>query len=117
MFMCVFVFFFFRIRKALENKSNMEDDRVAALESQLAQAKQIAEEADKKYEEVSERAQVKNNYHIGGLLCTKLSDALPYLISHILSRREKKNIAKKGEMLDPLGLRTFFFFGPGKKKN
>lgn len=41
-----------RIRKALENRTNMEDDRVAILESQLAQAKQIAEEADKKYEEV-----------------------------------------------------------------
>jgi hypothetical protein len=30
----------------------MEDDRVALLEQSLAQAKQIAEEADKKYEEV-----------------------------------------------------------------
>lgn len=30
----------------------MEDDRVSILEQQLAQAKQIAEEADKKYEEV-----------------------------------------------------------------
>ena len=36
----------------MENKSNMEDDRLAILETQLAQAKQIAEEADKKYEEV-----------------------------------------------------------------
>ena len=33
----------------------MEDDRVAILEAQLAQAKLIAEEADKKYEEVRER--------------------------------------------------------------
>ena len=41
-----------RIRKALENKSNMEDDRVAILEAQLVQAKLIAEEAAKKYEEV-----------------------------------------------------------------
>ena len=32
----------------------MEDDRTTALESQLGQAKQIAEEADKKYEEVRE---------------------------------------------------------------
>ena len=31
----------------------MEDDRVAVLEQQLAQAKLIAEEADKKYEEVA----------------------------------------------------------------
>jgi hypothetical protein len=30
----------------------MEDDRVSILEAQLAQAKMIAEEADKKYEEV-----------------------------------------------------------------
>ena len=46
-----------RIRKALENKSNMEDDRVAILEAQLAQAKLIAEEADKKYEEVDQKLQ------------------------------------------------------------
>lgn len=31
----------------------MEDDRVAILEAQLAQAKLIAEESDKKYEEVN----------------------------------------------------------------
>ena len=37
----------------MENKNNMEDDRVAILEAQLAQAKLIAEEADKKYEEVA----------------------------------------------------------------
>ena len=49
------LFYLPRIRKALENKSNMEDDRVAILEAQLAQAKLIAEEADKKYEEVRER--------------------------------------------------------------
>lgn len=30
----------------------MEDDRVAILEAQLSQAKLIAEEADRKYEEV-----------------------------------------------------------------
>lgn len=42
----------YRIRKALENRTNMEDDRVAILEAQLSQAKLIAEEADKKYEEV-----------------------------------------------------------------
>lgn len=34
----------------------MEDDRVAILETQLTQAKLIAEEADKKYEEVRLRA-------------------------------------------------------------
>ena len=50
--MLIPLFYLPRIRKALENKSNMEDDRVAILEAQLAQAKLIAEEADKKYEEV-----------------------------------------------------------------
>jgi len=44
-----------RIRKALENRSNMEDDRVSILEAQLAQAKLIAEESDKKYEEVARK--------------------------------------------------------------
>ncbi|XP_019758325.1 tropomyosin-1, isoforms 9A/A/B isoform X2 [Dendroctonus ponderosae] len=44
-----------RIRKALENRTNMEDDRVSILEQQLSQAKQIAEEADKKYEEVARK--------------------------------------------------------------
>ena len=36
----------------------MEDDRVAILEAQLAQAKLIAEEADKKYEEVGRAHQL-----------------------------------------------------------
>lgn len=34
----------------------MEDDRVAILEAQLSQAKLIAEESDKKYEEVKEHS-------------------------------------------------------------
>lgn len=43
----------------------MEDDRVSLLEQQLAQAKLIAEEADKKYEEVGhERANEKENISI-----------------------------------------------------
>lgn len=33
----------------------MEDDRIAFLETQLAQARLIAEESDKKYEEVRNR--------------------------------------------------------------
>ena len=37
----------------------MEDDRVAILEGQLAQAKLIAEEADKKYEEVESTIIIK----------------------------------------------------------
>lgn len=51
-----------RIRKALENRTNMEDDRVAVLEAQLAQAKLIAEEADKKYEEVYLKKYINISY-------------------------------------------------------
>merc|ERR1712080_23361 len=40
-----------RVRKVLENRSNLEDDRVQILEAQLHQAKLIAEEADRKYDE------------------------------------------------------------------
>ena len=42
-----------RICKALENKSNREDDHVAILEKQLAQAKLIFMGVDKKYGEVA----------------------------------------------------------------
>lgn len=37
----------------------MEDDRVAILEAQLSQAKLIAEEADRKYEEVENNCSSK----------------------------------------------------------
>lgn len=39
----------------------MEDDRVAILEAQLSQAKLIAEEADKKYEEVDTWWNIKSH--------------------------------------------------------
>ena len=44
----------------------MEDDRTTALESQLGQAKQIAEEADKKYEEVARKAPAGQSGHGSG---------------------------------------------------
>ena len=42
----------------------MEDDRVAILEAQLAQAKLIAEEADKKYEEVNPATTSTTLHHL-----------------------------------------------------
>jgi hypothetical protein len=45
----------------------MEDDRVAILEAQLSQAKLIAEEADKKYEEVRPIFFVLQNYYFEGM--------------------------------------------------
>ncbi|XP_042869104.1 tropomyosin isoforms c/e isoform X20 [Penaeus japonicus] len=50
-----------RARKCLENRANMEDDRVGILEAQLAQAKHIAEEADKKYEELARKSVMLEN--------------------------------------------------------
>lgn len=41
------------IRKTLEIRASKEDDRITKLEAQLNQARLIAEESDKKYEEVS----------------------------------------------------------------
>lgn len=46
----------------LENKTNTEEDRVAIVESQLAQAKLIAEEADRKYEEVKRLLTASSQY-------------------------------------------------------
>lgn len=57
----------------------MEDDRVAILEAQLSQAKLIAEESDKKYEEVNacpsphyhtQTSQMDSEYHTDLLINT-----------------------------------------------
>ena len=53
-----------RIRKTLETKTNMEDDRISFLEAQLTQARQIAEESDKKYEEVRKVTNTYTHTHI-----------------------------------------------------
>ena len=52
----------------MENRTNMEDDRVSFLESQLNQAKLIAEEADKKYEEVFDKINVTTTSSSSGKL-------------------------------------------------
>ena len=44
----------------------MEEDRTSSLEAQLGQAKQIAEEADKKYDEVRAAAKGYVCLHIHG---------------------------------------------------
>lgn len=43
-----------RGRKAAEQKSLSDDERIDSLESQLKEAKYIAEDADRKYDEVNE---------------------------------------------------------------
>lgn len=44
--------FAFSARKVLENKSLADEERMDALENQLKEARFLAEEADKKYDEV-----------------------------------------------------------------
>jgi len=41
-----------RNRKALESRSLQDDERITFLETQLKEAKYIAEDADRKYDEV-----------------------------------------------------------------
>lgn len=45
-------FFVFSARKILENRSLADEERMDALENQLKEARFLAEEADKKYDEV-----------------------------------------------------------------
>lgn len=45
-------FLFTRQRKVLENRSLTDEERMDALENQLKEARFLAEEADKKYDEV-----------------------------------------------------------------
>lgn len=61
-FSCIVLFFTFGIkillislssqRKILENRSLADEERMDALENQLKEARFLAEEADKKYDEV-----------------------------------------------------------------
>lgn len=46
----------------------MEDDRVTILEAQLSQAKLIAEEADKKYEEVAKKFHQTSIHFVGQMI-------------------------------------------------
>lgn len=41
-------------KKALENRSHIEDDRIEELQIEVQQYSVLAEDADKKYEEVKE---------------------------------------------------------------
>ncbi|OQR73597.1 hypothetical protein BIW11_01116 [Tropilaelaps mercedesae] len=47
-----------RIRKALENRTNMEDERINALEGELGQARLIAEESDKNMRKMLEHRNI-----------------------------------------------------------
>ena len=49
----MFLLHMYRHRKALEIRSLADDERITFLETQLKEAKYSAEDADRKYEEVS----------------------------------------------------------------
>ena len=65
----------------------MEDDKVAILEAQLAQAKQIAEEADRKYEEVTWAKGEKS----ATVLCNSLQVQIVWT-SHITPQKYFRNV-------------------------
>jgi len=44
----------YRNRKALESRSLADDERITFLETQLKEAKYISEDADRKYDEVTD---------------------------------------------------------------
>lgn len=46
------MFGFCRGRKALENRQNLDDDRITTLERMVKESTASAEEAERKYEEV-----------------------------------------------------------------
>lgn len=46
------MFGFCRGRKALENRQNLDDDRITTLERMVKESTAAAEEAERKYEEV-----------------------------------------------------------------
>lgn len=48
----IFLYLWFRMRKVLENRSISDEERMEALENQLKEARNMAEEADRKYDEV-----------------------------------------------------------------
>ena len=54
-----------RGRKVLESRSLADDERIDALENQLKEAKYIAEDADRKYDEVTARLQHDPNSQPG----------------------------------------------------
>lgn len=47
-----FLFFFYRGMKVIENRAMKDEEKMEIQEIQLKEAKHIAEEADRKYEEV-----------------------------------------------------------------
>lgn len=70
-----------RNRKVLENLNNASEERTDVLEKQLTEAKLIAEEADKKYDEVKQRGLEARATSHPCFLCRKR-----------LSRSKKKSV-------------------------
>ena len=52
------------MRKVLENRSLSDEERMDALENQLKEARFLAEEADRKYDEVLERVLCSPRTHV-----------------------------------------------------
>ena len=68
------------MRKVLENRSLSDEERMDALENQLKEARFLAEEADRKYDEAS--------------YDTLLADRTPYLVELKKKMRTEKKIMR-----------------------
>jgi hypothetical protein len=71
---------YFRARRVLENKQNLDDDRIENLARQLKESQVIAGEAEKKYEEVYLFTCVNHsfvNYRFSLLLCCVIASSTP----------------------------------------
>ena len=55
--------FLSRGRKVLESRSLADDERIDQLEAQLKEAKYIAEDADRKYDEVTSTSGLQHDPH------------------------------------------------------
>jgi hypothetical protein len=52
------------MKKVLENRSLEDEKRMAQLEEQLKEARNLAEEADRKYEEVTQKSHKKRSFRV-----------------------------------------------------
>ena len=77
------------MRKVLENRSLSDEERMDALENQLKEARFLAEEADRKYDEASETILLPQT--LGRKNYTDLRDLIFYLRKNSFYVEKKMN--------------------------
>ena len=100
-----------RQRKLLDNSSQILEDRIDVLCSQLKEAKFIAEESDKKYEEVGNSVEFSRRFRISRITSVSRSNLRP-LFRHFLSRTEIKELDNSQSTWDEKNLAVVYFYNP-----